>query len=198
MLCICVALVVTGTALAAPEPPPGFIEAPVLERVASYIAGRPVEVWCANNLRAWRATAPGRAGAPGYAIPAYGQAFLRPNACKTLIRPPSAALPFGSALLVLVHEATHLTGLVDEYKTECLARKRLAEAAIRFYGFKPHTMRIRLLVARALNADPRPYACQSRPAIRTPHPPCPRSRRPRHPPHATGCAESLSRTRSDS
>jgi hypothetical protein len=158
-LCISTALVVTGTALAAPEPPPGFAEAPPLERAASYMAGRPVQVWCAVDLNVWRATDLDRAGAPGYAIPAYGQTFLRPSVCKALLRPPTAALSFGSALLVLVHEATHLTGLLDEYKTECVARKRLADTAIRFYGFKPHTMRIRLLVTRALNADPRPYAC---------------------------------------
>jgi hypothetical protein len=159
MLCICVALVVTGTALAALEPPPGFAEAPPPARAASYIAGRPVQVWCAVDLAAWRARDLGRAGALGYAIPAYGQTFLRPSVCEALLRPPSAALSFGSALLVLVHEATHLTGLLDEYKTQCVARKRLAETAIRFYGFKPYTTRIRLLVARALNADPRPYVC---------------------------------------
>lgn len=139
------------------QPPAGFRESARLEVPASFVAGRPATVWCAPNMDAWGAAV--LAGGVqtkntdmvrGLSHIAAGEILLPPSGCAVLERwtPRSrVTIDFATALDALVHEATHVSGLRDELVTECLARKRVAEVAIRFFGFKPRTAKIRELVA---------------------------------------------------
>jgi hypothetical protein len=125
-----------------------------LDPVASYIAGRPATVWCADSQAAFEAAEPRNipSQATGFAHPTTAEAFLRPETCATLERwlhAPQRWKPssiFADSLPVLVHESVHTRGVTDEHATECETLRRTAEVAIRWFGFRPHTQRIRQLL----------------------------------------------------
>ena len=145
------ALLGAGVAEAQPlQPPAGFRESFRLEAPASFVAGRPTQVWCARNDSAWRAKR--AAGGHGWAFTEAGISFYPQGICTTLEARKANSSPsslFSLDLIILVHESLHAGGLTDEQVTQCQAKKKLAEVAIRFFGFKPRTSETRTLVRLA-------------------------------------------------
>jgi hypothetical protein len=144
------------------QPREGFRESFRLEVPASFVTGRPVEVWCARDSSVWRA-ATRTAGGDGYAFSEAGISFYPEGVCRTLevwkSKAPVTSL-FGLDLLVLVRESLHAGGLTDDEATQCEAKKKLAEVAIRFFGFKPRSARIRTLLRLAyVRSHGIPSAC---------------------------------------
>ena len=147
-----------------PQPPAGFRESFRLEVPASFVAGRPAQVWCAASDSAWRAAARA-AGGDGYAFTKLGSnmSFYRAGTCTTLeawgVNSRVTSL-FGLDLVVLVRESLGVGGLADKEAAQCQAKKKLAEVAIRFFGFKPQSPEIRKLVRLAyVRSSGIPSAC---------------------------------------
>jgi hypothetical protein len=133
------------------QPPAGFRESFRLEGPASFVAGRPAQVWCARDDSVWGA-ARRAADGHGYAFTQAGISFYPAGTCTTLEgwrAGQRVTSLFALDLLVLVHESLHVGGLTDEEVTQCQAKKKLAEVAIRFFGFKPGSPKIRRLVRLA-------------------------------------------------
>ncbi len=104
-----------------------------------------------------------RAGAASVRGAQPGISFYPEGICTTLeawrARSPVTSL-FGLDLLILVHESLHAGGLTDEEVTQCQAMRKLAEVAIRFFGFKPRSPEIRKLVRLAyVRSSAIPSAC---------------------------------------
>lgn len=162
------ALIVVAGAKGQQPIPAGFRESPLLEVVASYVAGRPAQVFCATSAEAWRSavaaqqfTVPDVKDPYGFAWATEAVVFLPDYGCSFIERPAPVTkrlAPFAADLMTLVHESVHAGGQVDELITQCLARKRVAEVAIKFYGFKAHTDRIRELVRLAYALRYHPFA----------------------------------------
>jgi hypothetical protein len=126
-------------------PTPGFHEAKPLEPAASFVAGKPAIVWCANSESSWRAFLTDRysSGAStdvqGSADIAQGKFWLSPIVCKTLgfaaisaqdaIHYPSLA----PSVAVLTHESIHLRGETDEGVTDCDAMHEMPRLAVKFF-----------------------------------------------------------------
>jgi hypothetical protein len=144
------------------SPSSGFRESFRLEVPASFVAGRPTQVWCARNASVWHA-ANRAAGGNGYAFTDAAASFYPAGTCATLegwrVNSQVTSL-FGLDLLVLVHESLHAGGVADERAAQCRAKRELAEVAIRFFGFEPRTAKIRKLVRLAyVRASGIPSAC---------------------------------------
>src|SRR3954465_3873522 len=98
--------------------PAGFREAPALEPAASWVAGKPVQVWCG-------VTRLGDVYEGGYTDRVGGSnIFLTPSlVCdpleKKLARQTVTSTSFGRALQTLVHESEHAKGVGDESQAEC-------------------------------------------------------------------------------
>lgn len=94
---------------------------PLLSRVASTYVGHPVTIQCASDAEFATALVP---DAAGFAEVDAATATLRADECASLIqlaRGKGNPQIEGRAALVITHEATHLTGVIDEGQTECLA-----------------------------------------------------------------------------
>jgi hypothetical protein len=136
------------------QPPASFRESFKLEVPASAIADRTVVVWCARNRAVWR-LANKTAGGDGYAFARTDTAasFYPAETCNRLeawqSRSRLTSGLIGLDLLILIRESLYLGGAVDENAALCQAKARLAEIAIRFFGFEPHTQKIRKLLRLA-------------------------------------------------
>lgn len=140
-------LVLAGSALAEP----GFYEAKRLEPAASFVAGKPVQVWCALDETAWHVFAP--AGTEhGLATPGGAAMYLDTPGCpplrRALVRSTDVHQPMLAATIaILTHEAIHLRGESDEGVTECAAMHEMPRVAVRFFTVRPGKQ------LRALMAD---------------------------------------------
>ena len=117
--------------LAAAIATPGFHEAKALEPAASFVAGKPVQVMCANSDASWHDFTTSHYGAnviidlQGSAEVRGSQLWLSPIACRYLNYGASAPLPtlnypsLAPSINTLTHEAIHLRGESDEGVTEC-------------------------------------------------------------------------------
>lgn len=128
----------------------------MLEQPASYVAGKPVVVYCAKTRAAWREltiSVGAQPAADGF-VDAVGGATvnLRDDVCLTLLRRMNrkvVTLPqLANPLLTLVHESAHLRGLSNEGETDCDALSRIPDVGGRFFCVQ----NTRLLSAWALNA----------------------------------------------
>lgn len=169
------ATLLAATAAQAKAPPAGFRESPKLEPVASFIAGRPAQVWCATSSEAWQAAVtkafPGSTTfVDAFSWPYEAMTFYRPDICDVFEQWDPSTRPVGKTrfafdvfagnLITFVHESIHAGGFVDELQTQCRAKRKIAEVAIRFFGFKPRTDRIRQLIRSAyLSSSTTPSAC---------------------------------------
>ena len=112
-----------------------------LNAVASSVAGHPVIVSCATSVHEW-ATFEDQAG---YTFETDGftfigrtpsVVFLAPRVCDTLEADldggPTLVGPYwlGLAIKVILHEATHQTGLADEGATDCKALALVKQYAV--------------------------------------------------------------------
>lgn len=135
-----------------------------LEPAASYVAGKPVTVLCGTDATGWRALqdeylrradgtidqALGFAAVPGNVI------YLSPQTCLSLeghdrgVEAPFVR--FSIALRVLVHEAIHSRGELDEAVTDCLAFRQMAAIGIRFFGYRARSKALHDMMAEAARA----------------------------------------------
>ncbi len=145
--------------------PAGFYEPSKLETAASSIAGKRVQVLCADSVAVWRtwthSIGHGKAG--GAAL--IGGTVMRfaPDICQFLLSRqrgrPVPLYSLGASILAFTHEAIHLRGERDEGKTDCTASYEMAGVAQRFFGFKTYAARRALMaqVARYRALEPAAY-----------------------------------------
>jgi hypothetical protein len=137
--------------------PPGFHEAKALEPAASYVAGKPVTVLCANTFRDWWKATSEQFGsgnyANGYTTPGASVIYL--SAGFTCSLPTSAAAgkkvnveAMATHVVTLVHEAIHARGEADEGVTECAAMHETPRVAVKFFHVKAGKQ-LRALMAAA-------------------------------------------------
>lgn len=137
-----VVLAAAFTAAAQADPPAGFYESRLLEPAASFVAGKPVKVWCATSQYDWLRflTATGRTEANGSAVPGSAELKLSPVVCQNLrlklARKAVRAAVLGPSLLTLVHESIHDRGTVDEGQTDCNAVHEMPRVAVKFFNVK--------------------------------------------------------------
>lgn len=127
--------------------PAGFREAPALEPAASFLAGKPVGVWCG-------VTRLGERYPIGYARSGGDAVFVMPSlVCAPLERlradVPVPSDDAGYALSVLLHEAAHARGIADERAADCAALAHEAEVGIRFFGLRGKRAYLRSMMATA-------------------------------------------------
>lgn len=101
---------------------------PAVSALASKVAGKTVEVRCATQEQWDREVPPLELG---YTDVAGGYAVIPPAVCGPLvllIADPNEQTSIkgyetdeGRALLIFLHESTHLSGVLDEAQTECRA-----------------------------------------------------------------------------
>lgn len=142
-----VALLVLAGALAAPAAaaaPEGFTSAPRFSEAASFVAGKPITVWCAPDVETWASylTAHGYAGKVANGITETGSSgtMFSPVVCSSL-RKKLNGVPvtndyFAPSLLTLVHESIHARGTRDEGLTDCAAVHEMARVAVKYFGVK--------------------------------------------------------------
>lgn len=137
-----IAAVVTAVALTLPGT---FHEAKRLEPAASYVAGKPVKVYCARtdlDLREYTQQLYGGKwfNDTGLALIPDGIALLGQSVCDPLLselRIGKYNADFAEAIDALVHEAVHLRGVTDEGQTECTAVHNVPRVAVKFFRIKP-------------------------------------------------------------
>jgi hypothetical protein len=140
------AAALTFAAAAAAEPPAGFVEQSRLEPIASSLAGRPVQLFCARDLLAWGAFAWQSVGGDaalvdedGLVEPAADVMYLPSDTCGSLIdrlngrRPPLRMM--ATAILALVHESEHLAGIGNESTADCTALTLVPIVAITAFHY---------------------------------------------------------------
>ncbi len=128
-----------------------------LDQIASEVAGKPVTVFCETNDVEWDTrimeVSKGRLRGyqvDGYAFPNATQAFIAPRACRPLLSALRVRVNFATSysfsvgLITLIHEATHLRGLLNESEADCEAVQR-APAYIDDFGI-PAKINVRRVV----------------------------------------------------
>jgi hypothetical protein len=143
------ALAVTGLALALASPaaaPPGFSASNALTVRTVRVSGTTAVVYCARDFRSWsafmRRNGLGQIAAEidGLTRIERGQTFLHPRVCLRLHRwlagrpVPLAAL--ADAIFTFVHEAAHLSGVVNECAADRWAVRRLERVARVEFGIR--------------------------------------------------------------
>lgn len=159
------ALLLISLSLAAPAgAAPLQLRAPVKEVLEREVAGQPFALDCSYAAR----------GAEGLALPAWrglgAEVYVKPWVCSAANAARSGSPErTGAALLVLAHEALHVSGITDETAAECAALAEVPRLAARV-GTPP--ARIAAVAAGAAAAHDR---------LRAAHPqygPCPEDPRP--------------------
>lgn len=134
---LCVAVV----APAAAAGPAGFYESVRLEPAASSVAGKPVTLWCATNAADYAAAAEAssvRVDAIAFSSAIGGtESFFVGRVCANLVayvnKRHVVMDDYAVSLLVLAHEATHLSGVGDESATDCAALRAMPAMIRRFF-----------------------------------------------------------------
>ena len=123
--------------------PAGFASSPRLQTAAAYVAYKPIAVWCAKTQYDWEQYLEdgGLAGdLNGATKPGSAETSLSPAVCtnlrRALDRRTVAVSALGPSILVLVHEAIHARGEVDEGKTDCAAVHEMPRVAVKFFHVK--------------------------------------------------------------
>lgn len=128
---------------------PGFREAPALASAASFVAGRPVTVWC-GATRVGATYVAGYTPAPGSSVVYLAESRVCQPLLRKLAGDLSPSYEFGPALQTLVHEAIHATGEAKESVAECESLKRTAEVGIRFFGLRGQRRYLRDMMSATL------------------------------------------------
>jgi hypothetical protein len=139
IVAVLVALVSATSATA--SSPTGFYESVRLEPAASMVAGKPVKVWCASSSTAYAAAAEGagvRADAIAFASGVGGtDAYFVGRVCSNLTaylnRHRVVMDDYAVSLLLIAHEATHLSGIGGESETDCAALHAMPAMLRRFF-----------------------------------------------------------------
>lgn len=159
---VAVTAVVVGCAVAQPAvaaAPTGFTSAPRLAPAASFVAGKPIAVYCAKTQYDWQQYG-ATSREKGLAVPGSSEIKLAPDVCRYL-RAPKVQDGFAGSLLVLVHEAIHARGTKDEGVTDCAAVHEMPRVAVKFFSVKAGKQ------LRAVMADAWTLRAREAPAYRT-------------------------------
>lgn len=134
---------VAALAFAAPAAAGPMRRSVPLERAASFVATKPVQVECAplgENA--------------GLTVPGSSLVTLDSVYCVELERwlrgKPVSLMRLAIDIDTLVHESIHARGEVDEGKTDCEAYHRAPAIAARFFGIRAYVHQVQLV--RNLNA----------------------------------------------
>lgn len=150
------AVALVALALAAPAGA-GNVATAKMAQVASFAAGKPLQVWCESEQAEWdRMVAEhGLADQPGFVITGFTTydapvIYLAPAPCRSLVGPTHHDFALG--LNVLLHESyTHFgAGIRDQAIQECGALLLQYEALRHFYGVPSFSPLMRLLTERAI------------------------------------------------
>lgn len=149
-------LVVAAFALCGAASAGGFTRARTLEPAASFVARKPVTVWCAKSPASWRAYVNATNGpesqAHGLSVPGSSVMHLDPALCLPLLAQLKRQYVYPPALPVVIHglthEAIHLRGETDEGVTDCDAMHEMPGVAVRFFHVTPGK-KLRALMAGA-------------------------------------------------
>lgn len=131
-----------------------FYEARVLEPAASFVAHKPVRVWCAASSGAWAEFATGKAAAVthGLTVPGSAVTHLDQVVCVNLRARALGLIPaspnLGASIEVLTHESIHMRGEHDEGVTDCAAVHEMARVAVVYFKVRAGKQ-LRALMAAA-------------------------------------------------
>lgn len=137
-----VAVLVAAVALTVPA---GFVENAKLDARASWVAQKPVAVYCARTDADWAAFLSSVndtvTDANGVTITVGGtEAYLSARTCYPLLarlrKHPFSLLALGAAVEVVAHESFHMRGVVDEGQAECDAYSIVNDYLVAQWGFK--------------------------------------------------------------
>lgn len=139
-----VAFVLVSATTAGAAAPAGFSSSPRLAPAASFVAGKPVAVYCANTEYDWKQflETTGRTGsdANGSAVPGSSEVKLSPSLCTNLRLQLAGKtvrnVALGPSILALVHESIHDRGEANEGATDCAAVHEMARVAVKFFHVK--------------------------------------------------------------
>jgi hypothetical protein len=145
---VALALPVSATAGNAPHS--------TLDNAASFVAGKPVSVYCEYSWSAWLKFFADR-GRDGSTVNGYTNinspvVYVSPAVCETLhgligqrdIGAYHAAL----ALLTLAHEAQHQRGVLDEGAADCAALAQVGALAVSYFGIPATVQTQRIVVTQ--------------------------------------------------
>ncbi len=164
-LAVAVATVCLPAVAGADEPgfvtPPTFARAKALEPAASYVAGKPAQVWCTKTYASWNSFVRqvfgvSEPGANGMALPGGAALYIAPDECNNLLfavqadpQDANAAVKaLAGPIETLTHEAIHLRGESDEGITDCDAMHEMPGVAVRHFHITPGK-HLRALMAAA-------------------------------------------------
>ena len=159
VLAAALTLALAGSAAAASIPPgyyipAGFHRARTLEQPASWVAKRPVLVYCAESNSAWAAHVQQLGPLAGDAFLRGGIELFQRGVCLHAgARAEGRSVDryaFAAALLTLIQASETASGVHDV--EGCLALARFPDVARRFFGYRFHTQPLRLLAAQAFRA----------------------------------------------
>lgn len=119
---------------------------PALDAAATKVAGHPVQVWCEASEGDWihngDSIGVDFGTVQGFTLPSQSTViYVTPQICRTLhallrVGPNEVGNYWGSiAVHVLVHEAEHQAGHVDEGETDCAALTQDDAIAVAFFGY---------------------------------------------------------------
>lgn len=148
---VLVVLVLVPSASAA-----GFYEAKRLEPAASFIARKPVTVWCANNPAAWSAWLAANNDLAldviGATYPGTSETHFSPILCANLVLQLTDGgegyTALAPSIKTLTHESILMRGETDEGTTDCDAMHEMPGVAVRFFKVKAGKQ-LRTLMAAA-------------------------------------------------
>lgn len=149
---------------------------PTFDAAASYIAGKPVSVYCEDDQiiwddYLWNDWSLIGSQVNGYTKPWAEQVtYLSPRVCLTLLlyleNDWRDAILFGRALHTFIHEAVHLrgNGIYDEHLTDCITLTKVREVAMKFfkvpesekytYSYLKYNKRGKLVSAKISKVEP--------------------------------------------
>lgn len=137
------AVTLLDVAASAVAAPPGFWESARLTPAASFVAGKPVKVYCASTQAAINATVSSTATSVLGATPVIGgdQIYLAPIVCAYLnawLNGKRIANLYGvaGALETIAHEAELAAGVNDETTATCLGLKAMPQMVMRFFPLR--------------------------------------------------------------
>lgn len=138
----------------APAADAANVATPKMRAVASWAAGKPIDVWCENDETEWtRLSASVGFSVPpsgGYALLGTPNIYLSPSTCRRLSGGPNGTR-FSIGLSTLLHESAHQRwNTRDEALAECAARVLLYSALNRFWKVPLFSLWMRNLADEAL------------------------------------------------
>lgn len=123
--------------------PPGFREAPQFEPAASFVAAKPVHVYCALTAAVINATVGANASDVQGATPVIGGnvIYLSPLTCAFLNawrngKKPKNLYGVAGSLQTLAHESEHAKGIPDETDADCASLKWMVPMTRKFFPLR--------------------------------------------------------------